>query len=292
MNNTSTINRMTERELDDLTRAHIPLVGHLVRDLLGRLPAHVNRDDLTSAGLAGLVTATHHYDPERGIPFARFAATRIRGALLDELRGLDWASRSVRHHARQMDTARQHLTATLGRTPTNAETAQHLGIATSELTATDDDVQRAVVLSLQGFTGTTADHLVTEHTPGPEDLLLHREQIGYLHHAISALPERLRTVVTRYYLQDEPMTHIAAELNVTESRISQLRAEALALLKDGLNTHLDPDNAPTAEVDTCVTRRRTTYYRQISTRSTVRTRLAYTNQQGIPLTAVPVATAA
>src|SRR5206468_8890871 len=85
-----------DRALDDLVRDHIALVGHLVRELLGRVPAHVNRDDLTSAGLAALVSAARGYDPERGIPFQRFAAMRIRGGLLDELRGLDWASRSVR----------------------------------------------------------------------------------------------------------------------------------------------------------------------------------------------------
>src|SRR5689334_15129313 len=109
---------LSSRELDDLVRAHLPLVGHLVRELLGRVPAHVSRDDLASAGMAALASAAKNFDPARGTPFTAFAATRIRGALLDELRGLDWASRSVRSRARRVEAAEQQLTATLGRVPT------------------------------------------------------------------------------------------------------------------------------------------------------------------------------
>src|SRR3954470_5431387 len=93
------------RALEDLVRAHLPLVGHLVREMLGRLPAHVSREDLVSAGMAALAGAAKSFDPSRGIPFGSFSTTRIRGALLDELRGLDWASRSVRARARRVDTA-------------------------------------------------------------------------------------------------------------------------------------------------------------------------------------------
>ena len=106
-----------DRRREDIVQAHMPLVGHLVREMLARVPAHVNRDDLLSAGYAALVAAARGFDEERGVPFARFAAARVRGALLDELRGLDWASRSVRQRARRTDTARQELTAELGRTP-------------------------------------------------------------------------------------------------------------------------------------------------------------------------------
>jgi RNA polymerase sigma factor for flagellar operon FliA len=137
------------------------------------------------------------------------------------------------------------------------------------------------VLSLQGFTTGTPDDMVTEPTPGPEDQLLRREQIGYLHHAIAALPERLQTVITNYYLQERPMAEIAAEFGVTESRISQLRAEALTLLKDGLNTHLDPDLATACEnPDGVIARRRASYYATIAANTTMHTRLAMTNQHG------------
>jgi RNA polymerase sigma factor for flagellar operon FliA len=275
---------LTGRELDELVRSHLPLVGHLVREMLTRLPAHVAREDLVSAGMAALAMAAKNYDPTRGTPFGSFATARIRGALLDELRGLDWASRSVRSRARRIETAHQQLTATLGRTPTQTELAHTLGIAVDELKAVDDDVQRAVVLSLQGFAAGTAEDLVPERTPGPEDLILHRERIGYLHHAIDALPDRLRTVVTAYFFHERPMTDIADELGVTESRVSQLRAEALVLLRDGLNTHLDPDQlTPTDRPGGCVARRRDAYYTAITTNTTLHTRLAYTNHNGMPV---------
>src|SRR2546429_1763669 len=175
---------LTDRELDDLVRTHLPLVGHLVRELLSRIPAHVSRDDLVSAGMAALAAAAKGFDPQRGTPFSGFATARIRGALLDELRGLDWASRSVRSRARRVEGAQQQLTATLGRTPTQQELAESLGVAVDELKSVDEDVQRAVVLSLQGFAAGTADDLVRERSAGPEELLLHRERIGYLHDAI------------------------------------------------------------------------------------------------------------
>ncbi|SDY80845.1 RNA polymerase, sigma 28 subunit, SigD/FliA/WhiG [Micromonospora pattaloongensis] len=273
-----------DREREELIRSHMPLVGHLVRELLHRLPAHVNRDDLTSAGLAALVSAARAYDPERGIPFARFATTRIRGGLLDELRGLDWASRSVRHRARRAETARQELTAALGRTPEPGELAAYLGIGVDELEAVEEDVQRAVVLSLQGFTAGAAEEMVIERTSGPEELLLHRERVGYLHDAIEALPERLKYVVQQYFLLERPMAEIAEELGVTGSRVSQLRAEALQLLRDGLNTQLDPDLVGEQErPDGCVARRRTAYYAQIAARGDLRSRLAMTDQFGLPV---------
>jgi RNA polymerase sigma factor FliA len=267
-------------------RAHLPLVGHLVREMLGRLPAHVSREDLVSAGMAALASAAKTYDPTRGTPFGSYATTRIRGALLDELRGLDWASRSVRSRARRVETTQQQLTATLGRTPTQTELAQALGIATEELNTIDEDVQRAIVLSLQGFAAGSAEDLVPERAPGPEDLLLHRERIGYLHQAINALPERLRRVVTAYFFEERPMLDIASELGVTESRISQLRAEALTLLKDGLNTHLDPDLTNTTDrPGGCVARRREAYYAQIAAQGDLRTRLQLTNPLGLRRTA-------
>jgi RNA polymerase sigma factor for flagellar operon FliA len=272
---------LSAAEQEELIRQHMPLVGHLVRDMLTRIPNHIHRDDLTSAGLHALVTAARGWDPDRGIPFHRFATTRIRGAILDELRALDWATRSVRTKARATDTTRQNLTTALGRTPTTTELAQALGTTTTDLQQTDNDVQRATVLSLQGFATSSADNLVTEPTPGPEDMLVRREQIGYLHHAISSLPDRLQTVITEYFLRERPMADIAADLGVTESRISQLRAEALSLLKDGLNTHLDPELAPNpADPESITARRRASYYANIAGNTSLHTRLALTNAHG------------
>ncbi|WP_432995755.1 sigma-70 family RNA polymerase sigma factor [Dactylosporangium sp. CA-233914] len=265
-----------------MVRSHLPLVGHLVREMLGRLPAHVSREDLISAGMAALAGAGRSFDPSRGIPFGSFATNRIRGALLDELRGLDWASRSVRARARRVETVQQELTGRLGRTPTQQELAEAMGVAVEELKTIDEDVQRAVVLSLQGFTAGSAEELVPERTAGPEDLILHRERIGYLHQAINALPERLRRVVTAYFFQERPMNDIAEELGVTESRISQLRAEALVLLRDGLNNHLDPQMLAGPIGSGCVARRREAYYASIAAQGDLNARLAVTTPLGMP----------
>ncbi len=277
---------MSDRRVTDTVRANMPLVGHLVREMLARVPAHVNRDDLLSAGYAALVGAARGFDEERGVPFARFAANRVRGALLDELRGLDWASRSVRRRARHNDSARQELIAELGRMPTVAEVAERLGCRVEDIESADDDVQRAIVFSLQGFATAAADDMVTEPSPGPEEMLIRRERIGYLRHAIDALPDRLRIVVTRYFFEERPMAQIADELGVSESRVSQLRAEALALLKDGLNVHLDPAlAAQNPAKDGCVARRRAAYYDRIATRGGLRDRLALTGPDGLPVAA-------
>jgi RNA polymerase sigma factor for flagellar operon FliA len=274
------------RFIEDIVRSHLPLVGHLVREILTRLPAHVSREDLISAGMAALAGAAKTFDPTRGTPFGSFATTRIRGALLDELRGLDWASRSVRSRARRVETAQQELTSTLGRTPTTTELATTLGCPTDELKTITEDVHRAVILSLQGFAAGTAEDIVPERTAGPEDLILHREKIGYLHHAIDALPDRLRHVVTTYFFDERPMLDIANELGVTESRVSQLRAEALILLKDGLNSHLEPQLLTTPDrPGGCVARRRESYYAQIAAQGDLNSRLALTTYRGLPLPA-------
>jgi RNA polymerase sigma factor FliA len=271
------------RQLEDLVRSHLPLVGHLVREMLGRLPAHVSREDLLSAGMAALAGAAKNFDPTRGTPFGSYAAMRIRGSLLDELRGLDWASRSVRSRARRVDTTAQELTATLGRTPKQAELAAAVGVTVEELKSIDEDVQRAVVLSLQGFSVGTAEEIVPERTAGPEDLLLHRERIGYLHGAVEALPERLKRVVTAYFFEERPMLEIAEELGVTESRVSQLRAEALTLVKDGMNSHLDPELISTpSRPDGCIARRREAYFAQIGAKGSLASRLQLTTQLGLP----------
>jgi RNA polymerase sigma factor for flagellar operon FliA len=278
--------------VDELVRTHLPLVGHLVRETLSRVPSHVSRDDLVSAGMTALVIAAKNFDPDRGVAFGGFAAVRIRGALRDELRSLDWLSRSTRSKVRQIETAQQQLTAALGRTPTSQELAETLGVGVDEIKSVDDTVHRATVLSLQDqYAGN--DDVLRDGDAGPEDLLLHRERIGYLHHAIAALPERLRRVITGYFLEERPMLELAAELGVTESRISQLRAEALVLLRDGLNTYLDPELVDRPDrPGGCVARRVEAYYAAIGTRGTLRSRLDLTDQLGLPVPAGTPARAA
>lgn len=276
---------MTARTATEaLIADNMALVGHMVREMLFKVPAHVHRDDLASAGYAALVTAAQHYDPGRGIPFGRFAALRVRGALLDELRSMDWASRSVRARARRADTARAELTAHLGRTPSPRELAELLGVGITELSTVDDDVQRAAVLSLQGFAAGTAEDLITDQAMTPEELLLHRERLGYLHDAVAVLPDRLRHVVEASFLGERPLSEVAAELGVTESRVSQLRGEALALLKDGLTRHMEQRETATA-ADGCVARRRAVYAAQIAAYSTMSSRLKATDVQGLHVAA-------
>jgi RNA polymerase sigma factor for flagellar operon FliA len=281
-----TVAAPSARELEDLVREHMPMVGHLVRELLNRVPGHVHADDLCSAGFAALLGAARSFDATRGIPFNRFAAVRIRGALLDELRGQDWASRSVRTRARKTSAARQELTAALGRTPTDAEVAEVLGIGLAELAAVEDDVQKAALLSLQGFPTGAAEEMVPESSEGPEDLLIKRERLGYLHQAIQALPERLRLVVTASFLQEQPLSDVASQLGVTESRISQLRTEALRLLREGLNSSLAPELLTVGGAKArkgCLQRRRTEYFARVAEQGNLRTRLALTDSHGVPI---------
>jgi RNA polymerase sigma factor for flagellar operon FliA len=275
-------------DLEDLIREHMPMVGHLVRELLNRVPGHVHSDDLSSAGFAALLASARGFDVSRGIPFRRFAAVRIRGALLDELRDQDWASRSVRVRARRTATARQELTAALGRTPTDSEVAEMMGVGLAELAAVEDDVQKAALLSLQGFPTGAAEEMVQERSEGPEDLLLKRERLGYLHQAVQALPERLRFVVTQSFLQEQPLSEVAAELGVTESRISQLRTEALRLLREGLNSSLAPELLTVAAGGPrtrkgCLPRRRSEYFARVAEQGNLRTRLALTDSHGLPI---------
>lgn len=253
-------------EAEDVIIRHMPLVGHIVRETMGRVPSHVSRDDLTSAGLMALVQAGRSFDPGRGVPFERYAATRVRGAILDELRAVDWASRSVRRRARDLDDTRTSLAGILGRPPTVAEVARAAGLTEAEVAANDDDVSRAQVLSLHSAT-TALEDLVPTSVPSPEALVEHRERLTYLVDAIAELPERLRKVVEDYFFSERPMADIAADLGVTDSRISQMRAEALALLRDALNHALEPSLVtPVGKPGGCANRRREAYFAAVAAR--------------------------
>jgi len=261
---------------EELVRQNMPLVGYLVAETMSRVPAHVSRDELMSAGLAALAHAARAYDAGRGVPFARFAGMRIRGALVDELRSHDWASRSVRSRARRRDAAVDELAGALGRVPTAAEVAEHLGVGVDEVDGVAEDVQRAVVLSLQGFSDPgLVEDLAPHGDSGAEEHVLAAERVGYLHDAIAVLPERLKTVVVGYFFQERAMADIARELGVTESRVSQMRAEALGLLREALNSQLDPERVPVTErPGGCAARRREAYYAAVAARSDFRTRLS------------------
>lgn len=260
---------------EQLVGQNLPLVHYAVAEVAAKIPRHVSRDDLVSAGMAGLAQAARNFDAERGISFDRYASTRIRGALLDELRSCDWASRSVRSRARQVQAAVEELQATLGRQPTNTEVAKHLGTDESTVEAVSEDVHRAVVLNYDSMVvDGGADEVLPSDQRSPDAILIERERQSYLHDAIDALPERLRHVVEGYFFQERPMKELADELGVTESRVSQMRAEALELMKDGMNSQLDPEvvmdeDRPTQRI----ARRKAAYYAAIASNSDFKTRL-------------------
>jgi len=265
---------------DELVQANLPLVGHLVREVLAKVPLHVSRDELSSAGMMALVVAAQSYDAKRGVPFVRYASIRIRGALLDELRSMDWAARSVRTQAREMESVEHQLAAALGRTPRPPELAVALGLSVSELESLQYDIARARTLSLQGFAPETGPELMADAAAGPEALLLFREKLGYLHQAIDALPERLRFVVISYFFEQRQMADIGAELGVTESRVSQLRAEALRALREGINSQLEPEAVPQPAAKGRASANRRAYLCAVAEGGTMATRLAATTAAG------------
>jgi RNA polymerase sigma factor FliA len=225
--------------------------------------------------MLGLAQAARSWDPDRGASFERHAATRIRGALLDELRDSDWASRSVRSRARRLQQAGEELTGRLGRVPTPAELATELGTDPKAVHKLVGDVHRATVLNYESIVadGEAEDLLPSGDRP-PDHVLVDRERRAYLADAVLALPERLRAVVIGYFYEERPMLELAAELGVTESRVSQLRAEALILLRDGLNAHLDPDTLPAEpRPEGRLAKRRAAYHAAIAACSDFRARL-------------------
>jgi len=256
----------TTPSVDDLVLANLPLVGYAVSELLHRVPPSVSRDELASAGSLALVVAARAYDPSTGVPFARYASLRIRGALLDELRSMDWASRGARHRVRELAATSERLTATLGRAPSRTELAGAMG---TDVAAVDRAAQETArrVLSIDTTDSTVAD-LVHDDAPNPEEALLTAERLHWLRAAVHTLPERLRVVVEGVFLQDRSIAQLADELGVTQSRISQLRTEALTLLRDGLNANLEPELVAAAErPDGVAERRRQTYFAAVAARA-------------------------
>lgn len=260
---------------DARIRANLPLVQYGVTEVAGRIPRHVSRDDLVSAAMFGLAQAARSFDDSRGIAFEKFAMIRIRGALLDELRSRDWASRSVRAAARGMEAANDRLVASQGRTPTLDETAAEMGVETERVQRIIDDVHRGTVLNYEALVteGQIAD-LLPDREPTPVEQLLSRERRAFLMDAVVALPERLRHVVVAYFFEERPMLEIAGELGVTESRISQMRAEALTLMRAGITANLDPEQLPVeARPDGRLARKKATYYAAVAAGSTPMARL-------------------
>jgi RNA polymerase sigma factor FliA len=267
------------QELTRLIEANLPLVKHIVFQVAVHFPRHVDRDELARAGAPGLVEAARRYDEARGVPFDRFAAQRIRGAILDAVRAADWAPRSVRSLARKLETVEQRLATELGRVPSSREMAEALGMTGAELNRLQDRLFRSVVLALEHEVNedseedlTLVDVLSDRSTLEPLEELESRELHSYLRDAVSLLPERQRFVIVGYFLEGRTSQDLARFLGVTESRVSQLRSEALLMLREGIEAQYT-GSAVEAEASGRVARRKATYAAAISHASGWRSRL-------------------
>ncbi|MGH9157010.1 MAG: sigma-70 family RNA polymerase sigma factor [Acidimicrobiales bacterium] len=257
----------------ELVQQHLGLVNQVVNQMLGRLPRFVARDDLVSAGMTALVQSARNYDDSRQTGFERYACPRIRGALLDEMRSRDWASRSVRSRGRRLLGAVEDLSADLGRTPTTAELAGHLGVSAESVTAIGRDVERARVLSFDGLLADDPDLVLAAGDADPEAVLVERERRAYVLDGVAALPDRLRTVVVGYFFEERTSQELADELGVSTSRISQMRSQALLLLREAIQAQLEPARVAPATTSPLVTRRRAAYAAAVAAGSGFRSRL-------------------
>ena len=261
------VKRPDNTELSRRIEQHLPLVKHIVFQVAVHFPRHVERDELARAGALGLVEAARRYDESRGVPFDRFAAQRIRGAILDAVRAADWAPRSVRTLARRLEAVEQRLASELGRVPSSVEMAEALGMSRDELNRLQDRMFRSVVLALEHEVTddveedlTLVDVLCDRSAVEPLEELESRELLAYLRDAVDLLPERQRLVVVGYFLEGRSSQELARFLGVTESRVSQLRSEALAMLREGIEAQYS--GAPVAPPETAVGRvaRRKAHY--------------------------------
>jgi RNA polymerase sigma factor for flagellar operon FliA len=235
------------KEIDALVTEHLPLAAFAVNAVAARisLPGHVSREDLVSCAHVALVEVAKRFDPSAGASFATYALARLQGAVLDELRSGDWASRSVRAAARRTDAAADALTVSLGRPPTREELAASLGVGQTDLDALRVDVHRAVMVSIDAETGADGTSLDLPDTgDSPERALMRGERARYLHEAIRALPDRLDEVIERNFFGDESLTDIAEDLGVTLSRVSQMRARALTLLHAAMSETWEGTSVP------------------------------------------------
>lgn len=259
---------------DELVREHLPLVHHVVADMIARVPRHIPRDELTSAALFGLVQAARAYDPGRGVSFDRYARRRMQGALLDDLRSRDWASRGVRAQARKVRSLTDELTLTLGRTPTATEAGAAAGLSANEVSRLNDDVHRATVLNSDSVFRDSEDcDALSTVESDPGEVILRRERRAYVRDAVAALPERLRVVVVGCFFEDRPMLELARELGVTESRVSQMKAEALGLLREGLDATLETESTASLPRSGRVARRKAAYFAAVAAGTSYRDRL-------------------
>lgn len=224
---------------DELLTRNLPLVHHVARQLARNGRADLDFDDLVSAGTIGLINAVDNFDPGRGLAFSTFAAPRIRGAILDDLRRRDHVPRSVRRKQRDLARARESLTASLGRQPTEGEMAEELGVDVDTVWRWRREAEYAARLSLDqpvdraSGAGATPEELLAAGGDGPDvDAgLNHLEEVARLRDEVLNLKDQERLVLSLYYFEELKLHEIASVLGVTESRVSQIRSKAVANLR-------------------------------------------------------------
>ena len=233
----------SDKAREQLVVAYSPLVKYVAGRMSSGLPAHVEEADLISYGLLGLINAIERFDLTREIKFETYAITRIKGAIIDELRALDWVPRSVRARAREIEKAHAKLEHQLHRTPTDEEMARELKISTAEFQEALVKISTSTVVALDelwavsdssGDAVSLLDTLQDPDAPDPEALLAQSEVKDRLADAIAALPEREKLVIALYYYENLTLREIGEVLGVTESRISQLHTKAVLRLKSRL----------------------------------------------------------
>lgn len=225
--------RRTNCETDAMVMRHAELVKRIAYHLAGRLPASVEVTDLIQAGMLGLLEAAANYTSDRGASFETYAGIRIRGAMLDALRKLDWAPRSVHRKARAAAAAVREVEAEFGREARDGEIAERMGVSLGEYHKISHDAASCRVASLDDASGDD-DSLLGRVEDATADPFLDATEEGFrasLAAAIKELPERERLVMSLYYDDELNLKEIGAVLKVTESRVCQLHGQALVRLK-------------------------------------------------------------
>jgi RNA polymerase sigma factor for flagellar operon FliA len=228
-----------ERQKEVALSKYAPLVKYVVDRLALHLPKSVERDDLISAAIIGLFDALEKYDASKGTKFETYAIWRIRGAILDELRSLDWASRSIRRKARNVEEVARELGQKLGRAATEEEVADALNLSPVELSRLLDEVHGTALLSLSKSVSSDEDQDFIQLEDIVDDPA-HRDALDQIEtdearevllETIDGLPEQQRLVVALYYYEEMTLKEIGEALHISESRVSQIHTRAVKTLK-------------------------------------------------------------
>jgi RNA polymerase sigma factor for flagellar operon FliA len=230
-------------ERDRLVITHVGLVKAMAHRLAQRLPAQVEMTDLISVGVLGLIDAAGRYRPSMGVPFDAFARRRVQGAMLDALRDLDWAPRSLRRMRRDLDATIARLRHDLAREPSEDEIAQAMAMSPAEYAKALDQVRTLELgairqLDATGEDGTPLLELCMDTDEGPDVQLERTELRQLLAKALLELPERERQILALYYEEELTMAEIGEVIGVCESRVSQLRSLALSRLRASMRASL------------------------------------------------------